>query len=252
MVAGEDGTMDGIEREAGSEDIAMKCLCGCNREVEQHQGGGRQREYYSESCKQKAKRVRERMKRVAKLRESRSKLFVIQVDIAIANEFVRRYHRHNKPVPGSKINLGVVDETGLLRGVAIIGRPVARKLDDGWTLEVNRLASDGCPNACSSLYGAARRIVFELGYQRLITYTLVEESGSSMRGSGWKRVAEIDPATGKGWQSRERVEQRVYNLPKWRWEAIAPKKTHPPFSTVTYPWSGEQVEATEQLKLMEV
>src|ERR671924_18544 len=102
--------------------------------------------------------------------EQQSRLFIIPCNLATANAFVRCFHRHNRPVVGSKVNLGVVDEQGLLRGVAIVGRPVARMLDDGWTLEVTRLATDGCPNACSALYGAAVRTAKALGYSRLLTY----------------------------------------------------------------------------------
>lgn len=196
---------------------------------------GRQK-YCSGAHKQEAYRNRKEDKRNKKLRESRSRLFVVQVDINVANEFVRRYHRHNKPVPGSKVNLGIVDETGLLRGVAIIGRPVARMIDDGWTLEVNRVATDGCANGCSALYGAARRIVFELGYRRLVTYTLVDESGASMRGSGWKKVSEMRVNKGKGWQTRERKDQAIYGIAKWRWEAEQPKAKAQPFDVVRYPW----------------
>jgi hypothetical protein len=168
------------------------------------------------------------------------------VSLDVANEFVRRFHRHNKPVPGSKVNLGVVDETGMLRGVAIIGRPIARKLDDGWTLEVNRVATDGCINSCSALYGAARRIVFDLGYRRLLTYTLVDENGASLRGAGWKKVSEVEGNNGKGWQSRERKEQAVYRLPKYRWEAVLPKQSQKrvSFTVVTYPW--EILQSTEK------
>lgn len=68
----------------------------------------------------------------------------------------------------------------------MVGRPVARLLDDGWTLEVNRLASDGCPNACSLLYSAARRVAKEMGYRKLITYIREDEPGTSLKASGWK------------------------------------------------------------------
>ena len=85
-----------------------------------------------------------------------------------ANEFVRLYHRHHKPVVGCKFCLSVADEAGL-QGVAIVGRPVARMLDDGTVLEVNRLCTNGAPNACSMLYSAAARVACELGYARIIT-----------------------------------------------------------------------------------
>jgi hypothetical protein len=150
----------------------------------------------------------------------RSRLHIVPCTLKMANAFVAAHHRHNKPVAGAKITLGVADEQGTLRGVAIIGCPVARMLCDGWTLEVTRVATDGCPNACSALYGAARRIAFQLGYRRLITYTLQSESGASLRGAGWQCVAEVSPAKGHGWQSRPgREQQAVYELPKYRWEA---------------------------------
>jgi hypothetical protein len=151
----------------------------------------------------------------------RSRLHIVPCTLKMANAFVAEHHRHNKPVAGAKITLGVADEQGTLRGVAIIGCPIARMLSsDGYTLEVTRVATDGCPNACSALYGAARRIAFQLGYRRLITYSLQSESGASLRGAGWQCVAEVAPSSGHGWQSRPgRIPQAVYDLPKYRWEA---------------------------------
>jgi hypothetical protein len=153
----------------------------------------------------------------------RNRLPLVPCTLKIANTFVAEHHRHNKPVAGAKITLGVADEQGTLRGVAIIGCPVARMLCDGWTLEVTRVATDGCPNACSALYGAARRIAFQLGYHRIVTYTLQAESGASLRGAGWRQVAEVHPAEGPGWLSRlGRTPQAVYGLSKYRWEATTP------------------------------
>lgn len=134
-----------------------------------------------------------------------------------AQEFVRRVHRHHDPPPGDVFRLGVADESGEIRGVAMVGRPVARNLDDGWTLEVNRVATDGCPNACSALYGAAWRAAKALGYRRLVTYTLPSESGASLRGAGWLMVGE---AGGGTWDRKERP--RVDTHPtqmKLRWDA---------------------------------
>ena len=215
------------------------CAAGCGISVER-----RNQRYCSDRCRQRGKRDRDRANRDRKRQEQRSRLFVVHLSLDVANEFVKRFHRHNRAVPGSKINLGVVDEQGILRGVAIIGRPVARTLDDGWTLEVNRVVTDLCPNACSFLYGAARRVVFELGYRRLVTYTLQSESGASIRGAGWKRVAETSPVGGKGWKSREgRKEQEVYALAKYRWEAVLPKQAQRTlsFTIIKYPWGILQV-----------
>ncbi len=145
------------------------------------------------------------------------KLTVVPATLEDANAFVAQHHRHHRPVVGHKFSLAVVDSAGLVRGVAIAGRPVARFLDDGWTLEVNRVATDGCPNACSSLYGAVRRATFALGYRKLITYTLPEEGGASLRAAGWRCIGE---AGGGSWSSasRPRVDKHPTQV-KLRWEA---------------------------------
>lgn len=137
---------------------------------------------------------------------SQSRLRIVPCDLDEANAFVRQHHRHHQPVPGHKFSLAVVDEAGVIRGVAIIGRPVARRTDDGMTLEVNRVATDGCPNACSALYGAARRATFALGYARLVTFTLSSEPGTSLVAAGWKLIGETP---GRSWSvpSRPRVDK---------------------------------------------
>jgi hypothetical protein len=105
--------------------------------------------------------------------------------------------------------------------VAIVGKPVARLLDDGFTAEVTRLASDGAPNACSMLYGACWRAARALGYRRLVTYTLAEERGSSLRAAGWRLVGE---AGGGTWNRPKNGRPRVDLHPtqgKLRWERSA-------------------------------
>ena len=92
-------------------------------------------------------------------------LTVKPMSLADANRFVAEHHRHHKPVRGHKFSLGCM-ANGRLAGVAIVGRPVSRYLDDGLTLEVNRLCTDGTKNACSFLYGAAARAAKVLGYHR--------------------------------------------------------------------------------------
>jgi len=113
-------------------------------------------------------------------------LTVTPINFAEANAFVAEYHRHHKPMLGCKFCIAVSDADGNVRGVAMIGRPVARGNDNGWTLEVNRVVTDGARNACSMLYGAAWRVAKALGYRKLITYTLPKEGGASLRGAGWK------------------------------------------------------------------
>ena len=114
------------------------------------------------------------------------RLRVVPCDLKTANEFVRKLHRHSRPVVGHRFSVGVADQDGVLRGVAIIGRPVAPRLDDGKAAEVTRLCTDGTRNACSMLYGAARRAARELGYAPIYTYTLPDEGGASLRAAGWR------------------------------------------------------------------
>ena len=99
-------------------------------------------------------------------------LEIVPMTLAEANAFVQKNHRHHKPVVGHKYSLGCAAEDNIV-GVAIVGRPVSRYLDDGWTLEVTRLCTDGTKNACSMLYAAAWRAARAMGYKRLITYILI-------------------------------------------------------------------------------
>jgi hypothetical protein len=124
-------------------------------------------------------------------------LTIVPLTFRAACAFVAEHHRHNKPPAGMKFAIGVCDSEGTLRGVAMVGRPVARALDDGLTSEVIRTATDGYPNANSALYGASWRVATAMGYRRMVTYTQHEESGSSLTAAGWQRVREIPPR--KGW-----------------------------------------------------
>lgn len=139
-----------------------------------------------------------------------------------ANGFVRQHHRHSRPVLGSKFAIGLkIDD--LLVGVAIVGRPVAPKLDDGLTAEITRVCTDGTRNACSMLYGACRRAARAMGHTRVITYTLPDEGGASLRAAGFK--LEKDDAGGPAhlWHNRPgRTAQPIGDDllgGKWRWAA---------------------------------
>lgn len=112
-----------------------------------------------------------------------------KVELVTANDFVRVLHRHHRPVVGHKFSLGAVAGEFLV-GVVIVGRPVSRMRDDGNTLEVTRLCTDGTRNACSFLYGAAARACFALGYRRIGTYLLASETGASVLGAGWRCLGE--------------------------------------------------------------
>jgi hypothetical protein len=104
-------------------------------------------------------------------------------------------------------------------GVAMVGRPVSRLLDDGLTLEVNRTVTDGHPNANSMLYGACARAVFAMGYRRLITYTQDCETGASLRAAGWRTVASRPPTTGWNRPSRPRLDRGTDGIARTLWEA---------------------------------
>lgn len=111
-----------------------------------------------------------------------------------------------KPVVGHKFSIAASDGEKIV-GVAIVGRPVSRYLDNGLTLEVNRLCTDGTRNACSFLYSAAWRAARNLGYKKLITYILVSETGSSLKAAGWKCVGECG---GKRWNGRSAPKVDLY------------------------------------------
>ncbi len=118
--------------------------------------------------------------------------------LAEANAFVGLHHRHHKPTPVAMFCVAAAAD-GEVVGVVIVGLPKARMAMDGWTVEITRLASDGSRNVCSMLYGAARRAAFALGYTRVLTYTLAEEEGASLRASGFIQEALIQ---GESWKRR--------------------------------------------------
>lgn len=122
-----------------------------------------------------------------------------------ANGFVAQHHRHNRPTSGHKFSIACYDGERLC-GVAIAGRPVSRNLDDGLTIEIYRVCTDGTHNACSILYGACARIAKDMGYKRVVTYTLISESGASLRASGFTNCGE---AGGVSWDTPSRPREVV-------------------------------------------
>lgn len=145
------------------------------------------------------------------------KFVTVPLPLDEANAFVERFHRHHPPVRGHKFSIGLSQLGAGIVGVAIVGRPVARNLDNGLTLEVTRVATDGTKDACSALYGACRRATFALGYTKLVTYTLASENGASLRAAGYRLVGEV---RGRSWNcsSRPRVDKHPTQS-KLRWEA---------------------------------
>lgn len=145
---------------------------------------------------------------------------VVPCTIQEAKEFVANFHRHNRPPTSGLFAVGASDGEKLI-GVAIVGRPVARAFQNGETAEVTRCCVvDGAPKGTpSALYGACWRAARALGWQRLITYTLQTEGGASLRGAGWKVIAERSADNPKKWQNRSgRQWQAVVGQAKFLWE----------------------------------
>ena len=143
------------------------------------------------------------------------------ISIHAANSYVARWHRHSHPVRGALFAMSAYHDTHAVEpcGVVIVGRPKARRLQDGVTCEVVRLASDGTRDCCSFLYSRAKRAAQALGYRRCVTYTLATESGSSLRAVNATPSATV---AAKSWDtpSRRRTDKHQ-PAERVRWELIA-------------------------------
>lgn len=142
---------------------------------------------------------------------------IIPLDLKTANDFVEKHHRHNTKVVTHRFSIGL-EQDGELIGVAIASNPVARMLNDNKTLEIRRVCvKDGFANACSKLLARSKRIGQLMGYEKIITYTLQKECGSSLKAVGARRVAEVPPGH---WKRKGRLSayQPVFDEWKYRWE----------------------------------
>lgn len=146
-----------------------------------------------------------------------SYLSLVPLSLDEANAFVDLHHRHNDPVTGHIWSTGA-ELGGRLVAVSIIGRPVSRHLQDGFTVEILRVASDGTRNACSFLTGAACRAAFARGYRKVVTYTLASEAGASLRAAGWRVVGRVK---GRHWDTPSRRREPGPLFDKLRWEQCA-------------------------------
>jgi hypothetical protein len=148
------------------------------------------------------------------------KLELVPITRDEAQAFVAQHHRtHAKRPAGWRFGVGAACD-GAVIGVAMVSNPRARRLHDGWTVEVIRVCVlEGFKNACSMLYAACWRAARALGFRRLVTYTLPEEGGASLRGAGWKSVGET---RGGSWSRRERPRVDAHpTQAKLRWERAA-------------------------------
>ena len=127
-------------------------------------------------------------------------LRLVTVTLKQANDFVAKHHRHHKPVHGHKFSIGAIRDDELI-GVAIAGRPLARALDTGRNIEVTRLCTDGSRNMCSWLLARVRHAAKALGYEKIYTYTLLTEPGSSLRADGWQLEGQ---SSGHQWSTPKR------------------------------------------------
>ena len=147
-------------------------------------------------------------------------LKVIPLSLKEANKFVTKHHRHNKKCAGHKFSIGA-EHQGRIVGVAIIGRPVARKLDNKYTLEINRncVLDDAPKGTCSFLYAKAIKIWQSMGGKKIITYTLNTESGSSLKAVNFIKETKVRTfSKNTGWTTREnRVWQKIQTIPRIRW-----------------------------------
>ena len=141
------------------------------------------------------------------------------VSLGTANAFVHAWHRRSRQDVGHLFSLGLFGSDLALHGVAITGRPKARGIDDGQTVEVTRVATDGTRNACSMLYAAACREARRRGYRRVITYTRSDETGASVKASGFRLAARVP---GREWTTPSRPRAlRNDNPDRNRWERAA-------------------------------
>ena len=123
-----------------------------------------------------------------------------------ANEMVDKLHRHHKPVVGHRFSIGCEDDKGIVHGMAIVGRPVARAVDQNRVAEVTRLVTDGTPHVCSKLYAACARAAEAIGYNWIQTTILENETGVSLIAAGWHFDHMIK---GRDWNCPSRGGRRI-------------------------------------------
>ena len=138
--------------------------------------------------------------------------------LAQANELVAQLHRHHKPARGHRFSIGAFDGDRPV-GAVIIGRPVARAVDQYAVAEVTRLVTDGTRNACSFLYGRAASAAQAMGFERIQTYPLPEEGGASLRAVGWACDGVVRPNGGQ-WTNRDGRRSDQPTQPKVRWTRV--------------------------------
>ena len=138
------------------------------------------------------------------------------IPLRIARAFIRQHHRRLKSLQGAIFVVGCF-EAGRLCGVATGGRPQARVQDNGYDIEITRVATDGTKNACSALHGRCRRVAQAFGFRVIRSKTLLEEMGASMRASGFEEDGLTD---GGEWSRPGRQRETVNASQKRRWVKV--------------------------------
>ena len=158
-------------------------------------------------------------------------LFINPCTLKQANQLVSLLHRHHKPAVGHRFSLCCFDKSGTVHGAAIVGRPVSRELNPYMIAEVNRLVTDGTKNACSALYAACARVAKEMGFEKIQTYILESEPGTSLRAAGWEFESFTDGGDwNHSWRKGRRTDQPMIRKQRWsrRLAAIdSPQPTWP-------------------------
>lgn len=154
---------------------------------------------------------------------------------AEAFDFVEAHHSHHEAPAGWRFGVAVDNgEHGRRVGVAVVGNPQARMLmkAEPGTWEVTRVCCHGPArlrrNVASKLYSLAAKRARAEGCTKLITYTLLEEDGTSLRASGWRPVR---VTAGGSWsrpsrprRSRQAGPKGNSEGPKVRWELVLNKR----------------------------
>lgn len=140
-------------------------------------------------------------------------LYLRPLSLRQANDLIAQWHRHHKPVQGHRFSVGVCDQSEVFHGAAVVGRPLARHTDQWRVAEVTRLVTDGTPNACSMLYGSCARAAKALGFERIQTYIMEVEPGTTLRAAGWRfdgtcRAQSWSKSRGRQDQSEPSVRER--------------------------------------------
>lgn len=133
-------------------------------------------------------------------------MVAVPIELKDAQNYINKFHRHHQAAHRDKFRIAAMED-GEIIGVVQVGRPVSRVLDDGETLEVLRLCTNGKKDVCSFLYSRAARIAKEMGYTKIITYILESETGTSLKASGWK--LEADGVGGSDWNVPSRPREVV-------------------------------------------